>query len=687
MTMRITGMSSGLDTESIIAELVKAKSQKKVTLQKAQKKVSYQQEAWSTLNSKILNLYSKTINDLAYTTAYKQQKTSVSNTSIASVITGKDAVNGVQNLEVTSVAKLGYLTGAQLSTNGAYSKSTKLSEIAGSGIDSEANVTFSVTVGGETKDIKLNGDATISDVVEQLKNAGINANFDENNQRLFVSAKTFGKEADFALTASTDGGFKALSALGINIKDDLTWAQYEKYAGFGDISNPEAKELIDNEVARQAEILQNRVLNLENEIEERTKKIDAFLKEYGYADEDGNLNASAANLDTNYQDLLNKKEDLSIVPEDETEEAKKLREESLSEVEKDIKAYEAYQEEVSKRDSAVEEKTYAEGQLANDNAAIRSSVEIDMAAKISFADRIVNQGMGGFTSIDEDDDATATRILGQDAAIKLNGARFTSSSNNFEINGLTISVKAETAPGETVTLTTEDDYEAIYGTIKNFINEYNQLINEMDKLYNAKNANGYEPLSDEEKESMSDSEIEKWETTLKESILYRDSTLNEISNIFKMAMMSGFEVNGKTMYLFDFGINKAGYFNAADNERNAYHIDGDPDDATTMGNADVLKSMIANDPDTVISFFTQLSRKLYADIGEKMKSNDFSSYNKVYNDKQMQKEYDSYTTKIAEQEAKITAAEEKYYKQFSAMETALARLESKSNALTGLLGG
>ena len=53
----------------------------------------------------------------------------------------------------------------------------------------------------------------------------------------------------------------------------------------------------------------------------------------------------------------------------------------------------------------------------------------------------------------------------------------------------------------------------------------------------------------------------------------------------------------------------------------------------------------------------------------------------------MQKEYDEYTSKIAEQEKKITAAEDKYYKQFAAMETALAKLESKSNAIAGLLGG
>ena len=251
MPIRITGMNSGLDTESIISELMKAKSEKKTTLEKAQKKLSYKQDAWKTLNSKIYSLYSKTISNLSYTSAYKKQTTSVSNESIASVITGTDASNGVQNLTVTSLATSGYLTGAKLSEDGSYSKTTKLWEITGSGIDAADEVTFSVTTKGVTTDIKLNGYSTINDVVTQLKNAGLNANFDEKNQRMFVSATETGKDADFSLTASSDGGFKALSALGIYVMDDVSKAQYETYATLNAAENATLKQqLIDEEVAK-----------------------------------------------------------------------------------------------------------------------------------------------------------------------------------------------------------------------------------------------------------------------------------------------------------------------------------------------------------------------------------------------------------------------------------------------------
>lgn len=673
MPIRITGMNSGLDTESIISELIKAKSEKKTTLEKAQKKLSYKQDAWKTLNSKIYSLYSKTISNLSYTSAYKKQTTSVSNESIASVITGTDASNGVQNLTVTSLATSGYLTGAKLSEDGSYSKTTKLWEITGSGIDAADEVTFSVTTKGVTTDIKLNGYSTINDVVTQLKNAGLNANFDEKNQRMFVSATETGKDADFSLTASSAGGFKALSALGIYVMDDVSKAQYETYATLNAAENATLKQqLIDEEVAKQAANVQKQLESINAAIEEHEKKISDFLTEYNYKDADGNVNTGS--LDADYDALVAQKESLSTVPEDETEEAKKTREEQLAKVEEKIKAYDSYRTEVANLELANTDKTAAEAKLENDNADIKASVEADIDAKIAYAQQVVN-GTG------------ATRIKGQDAEITLNDAVFTSKSNTFEINGLTITAKAETKEGEVVTLTTANDYDAIYDTIKNFLKEYNELINEMDKLYNADSAKGYEPLTDDEKEAMSESEIEKWEEKIKDSILRRDSTLSEVSGLLTSAMSAGYEVNGKTMYLTHFGINTLGYFTSADNEKHAYHIDGDPDDSNTSGNADVLKSMIANEPETVISFFTQLSKALYANLGEKMKSSDYSSYNKVYNDKQMEQEYKSYTEKIAEQEEKITAAEDRYYEKFSAMETALAKLESKTNAISGLLGG
>ena len=69
-----------------------------------------------------------------------------------------------------------------------------------------------------------------------------------------------------------------------------------------------------------------------------------------------------------------------------------------------------------------------------------------------------------------------------------------------------------------------------------------------------------------------------------------------------------------------------------------------------------------------------------------MKGTEYSSAFTLYDDKAMKSEYDGYKDKIAKQEKLIAAYEDRYYKQFTRMETALAKLQSKESALSGLFG-
>lgn len=170
-----------------------------------------------------------------------------------------------------------------------------------------------------------------------------------------------------------------------------------------------------------------------------------------------------------------------------------------------------------------------------------------------------------------DDEAAAHYTKGQNAEIYLNGAKFTDSTNVFEINGLTFTALSATAPGETVTVTTEQDTDGIYDMVKNFLKEYNSVINEMDKLYNADSAKGYEPLTDDEKESLSDSEVEKYEKKIKDALLRRDDNLSTVNSALQQIMSGGVEVGGKTMYLSVLASIPSGYFTAAENEKHAYH--------------------------------------------------------------------------------------------------------------------
>lgn len=500
MPMRLTGLMSGMDTESIIQELVAVKQTKVDDAKKDQTKLEWKQDKWKELNTKLLNLYQKTLSKMRFSDAYSKKTTSASNPNAVSIITGESAMNGVQTMEVNNLAKAGYMTGKELSQvldeEGHLVNCSEDTTMAALGLGASS---FNITTGGKTTTINLSGDSKISDVLKQLREAGVNANFDVKNQRFYISSKKSGEDNDFTITDVSGGAVEKL-------------------------------------------------------------------------------------------------------------------------------------------------------------------------------------GLG----------AGSHKVKGENASITLNGATYTSEDNTFEVNGLTLTCLAENTGQFTVT--TQTDTNGIYDMVKGFLKEYNTIINELDKLYNADTAKGYEPLTDEEKDSMSETEVEKWEGKVKDALFRRDSNVYSISSSLKEIMMcSGdyeIEVNGKKMHLSDFGIETLGYFIAPENEKNAYHIAGDPDDESTANDPDKLKSMIASDPDTVTTFFTALSRNLYDKMGELSASKEgFRSFNSFFDDKKMKSDYDDYTSKITELEKKLQDYEDKWYSKFSAMETAMAKMQQNASAVTALLGG
>jgi len=233
-TIRVTGLNSGLDTESIISELASARSLKVISLQNAQTKLSWKIDAWKALNTKIYSLYSSTLSTMRLQSSYSQKTTTSSNTDAVSVVTGTAAVVGVQSLSVTQLAKAGYLTGSKIASYSTTSggttttttptTSTTLSNL---GVTS-GTVTFKLKFGASsdtettsnTSTLTFSSTSTIADVVSALKAKGVNANYDTTNQRLFVSSSGTGLADNFTLTAVDSGtdttSSSALKALGLD---------------------------------------------------------------------------------------------------------------------------------------------------------------------------------------------------------------------------------------------------------------------------------------------------------------------------------------------------------------------------------------------------------------------------------------------------------------------------------------
>lgn len=603
MAVRITGLNSGLDTDSIVQELVSAYSTKKDNIEKKQTKLSWKQDTWKEMNTKIYSFYSKSLTDFKFMSNFDgMKKTTLSDSTKATITAGMNVTNGTQTLKINQLATAGYLTGAELKSDGEkYTGKTKLSEL---GI-TDKELTFKV--GDEEKKIKVTGSMTINDFTKALNETGVKASFDEKQQRFFINSTESGAEFDFGFVTDSADDVAVLKKLGLATADDMVALS-----------------------ARQSTEEDIKDLKATNEI--RTSAIQL-----------------SGMSETEFDALSTEEQDTYL------EAAIVKKDDEMKGVDTSTKDY--------------KDKSYIQSRMG----------EIESAQIENYTEQLKQTDK--YAQMKKE---YAAKQDASNAIIELNGATFEGSSNTFTINGLTITAKGVSE--STMTLVTETDVDAVYDKIKGFLNEYNEVIKAMDEAYNAESAKGYEPLTDEEKESMSDDEVEKWEKKIKDALLRKDSTLNSIASSMKVAMAKSYTINGKTYSLSSFGINTQSYFTASENEKGVYHIDGNQDDDTSKANADKLKAAIASDPDTVAAFFNELAKGVYDDLDKRMKSTTLSSAYKVYNDKQMQSEYDSYSDDIKKWQKKLEEMEDYYYDKFSAMESALATLNSQQSQLAGLLG-
>ncbi len=228
MAIRISGMNSGLDTDSIVQALVMDVKTKKESYEKKKTTLEWTQEKWKSLNTNIYSLYNK-VGNLRWSTSYNLKKTTVSDATKASVSASNTAVTGTQKLNILSIAQSGYLTGGKLSTTA--STSTTLAELGYAGGEGTINVDKG---DGTSASITVSASTTIEELTTELGKQGLNASLDTTNNRIFVSSKETGVKNDFNLIAGDTKGLEALKALGLttSLGDSATQATYKKYGTY-----------------------------------------------------------------------------------------------------------------------------------------------------------------------------------------------------------------------------------------------------------------------------------------------------------------------------------------------------------------------------------------------------------------------------------------------------------------------
>lgn len=727
MPIRMTGLNSGLNTESIVAALMSAQRTKMTKVENKKTKLEWKKDIWSSLNTKIYDFYTKSLSKMRLKSNYMTKAASSSNTTKVVAKASTKAATGTYTVKVNKLASTQYVSSGKLNKvkvddgNGnqvdadATSK-TKLKDLK----DTSGNPTFTNGTqikiengaNGQTVYLDVNEETTIQDFLDKCTSVGLTATFDEKQQRLFLSSEKSGEGNAFKITSSelssnqqqasndlkTLVGYKGLSSADKSTVDSLLAGLQNGTVTVADATQ-KLQEIGKAGVESDAEKKANRFYyDVANKAAGDALSAAAaaagqseadYLKANGYSNLDVTDSAAVAGAKASYID--NKTTELLGTQQYKDDIAAAIQNGiSSTDVQNKLPGTPSTDEFLYTFDDITTRTNNITNRIATATQNYYKEMHDNASDANASGSALASLGLTNFdgtTEIKENDAANngtgMVVIAAKDTEVEYNGATLTSNTTNISVSGLELEILG-TTEGETVNITVTNDVSGIYDTIKDFLSEYNALLKEMNSYYNADSAKGYDVLSDDEKEAMKDSEVEKWEDKIKDSLLRRDSTLNSIISSFRNKMMGTFTAsNGKTYSLSSIGISTSGDYA----EGGLLHIRGDEDDAEYADEKNVLKQLLEEDPDAVTDVFTHLTESLYTDLQNKMSRTPLSSALTFYNDKEMNSQLSDYKTRISKLEAKFNEMEDRYYKQFTAMEKAMANMQSQQNSLASYLGG
>jgi flagellar hook-associated protein 2 len=308
--------------------------------------------------------------------------------------------------------------------------------------------------------------------------------------------------------------------------------------------------------------------------------------------------------------------------------------------------------------------------------------------------------------------ALGTYSAGKDAKVTIDDMEMTRSSNTVTVDGVTYTFNQTTPTGETATVTLTRDVEAIYNSIKSFVDDYNSLIAAINGKLSEEYDPDYPPLTSAQEEEMSEDEIKRWNEKAKTGLLARDPVLQSMLDGMRSALIDSF--SGQSLSLADIGITTGAY---KYQEKGKLYIDEDQQDK--------LRKAIINNPEGVMDLFTHASseypgttavRKMtssqlqvryqqegiayrFYDILEKNVSiirdnggnkglllekagieGDSSNTENGLTDA-----INNYKERIDKEQDRLDALEDRLYEQYTALETYIAQMNAQLSALASYL--
>ncbi|WAA12017.1 flagellar filament capping protein FliD [Fervidibacillus halotolerans] len=694
MVMRVTGLASGMNIDEIVENLIKAESIPLDKMKQDKTLLEWKRDAYREMNTELLNFRSELTN-MRLSSFYRTRSVTSTNESLVSATVASGAGKGTYTISnISQLARAAYYVNAgAISTNENFNPSNGLyaekDNFAYTGftdwregsvetksiIVKDAGTSFSLELEAGTEiidaanlSVKVNGKRY--EVVTSMPSEGLADNqvlvntatgeltfkntIDKNstikvdyvtNQR--IETKTITEDTTSITlrgalkedSVSITMGDKTLTTSGNSLLYNSTTVGTIDYSTGKITFNDDFKSLVQEEMAKYGS----------SEDDEDQPKLDIKITSKQYY--------TSFDLTTYNTDGSQNKETFFIQGA-----------ESLNSVISRVNGSDAGV--TMYYDSFTGQMTITRNETGNLNSS-DSDIELEGA----FINKLLQFESGTY----ED---------GKNAIFEINGLRTERTSNAFSMNGVTFTLKNTTIgedgndTGERITVNVNDDTETLFENIKSFVEKYNELIEKIEEKLNEPKYKDYLPLTDDEREQLTESQQEKWEEMAKSGLLRNDSILssfitNSRTSIYSpvtqddmdptLRSLSAIGITTTTNYLSGkLEINETALKEA---------IEKDPESIEKLfigtGESDSQKGIIRRLTDQVNATMDLLKERA---------GNTFSVNHQFTIGKQL----DVLEDRIEAFEDRLTVLETRYYNQFAAMETAIQNANSQAAYLAQL---
>ncbi len=275
----------------------------------------------------------------------------------------------------------------------------------------------------------------------------------------------------------------------------------------------------------------------------------------------------------------------------------------------------------------------------------------------------------------------------KNATFTLNGLDTTRQSNTFTVAGMTVTLKEKTVGAEVITLSASTDTDKVFETIKGFIDEYNELLDFVNGKVTEERYRDYRPLTDEQKDALSEKEVERWEERARSGMLRNDQALRSPFDRMRVDMYSSVSgaLDTEFRQLSTIGITTSNNYM----ERGKLVINEDKLRAAIESDAEGVFQLFAADGasfeekgiarrvrDTLDGAINSLADRAGGFRG-KVQNNQFT----------LGRSLDDINDRISNFERRLQQVEERYWRQFNAMDAAVNRANQQAETLFSQLMG